>query len=354
MSALPDAMRLLEKAQFDDAAAAFLPLAGPGADGVIARFRRAECLSLLGRHDEAIEEARRAQADAPAATAPGLWLARCLAEAGRFDEAAAVRHAPEQEAFVGPVAAGYAALAKLAQDAAADRPAIADAILESRHAPLYSLALRIAERGRLRAEPRWPDLPSVWYRHECALEMEEDKKTDHPAPPRLDGEAGFLGQFLRRSRAGEAARWLHLHAACGDWTDLVADVRRATPNAEGLDESELEMLLALGRLDAADALATRLTEAAGDDASGELALDRCRLAQLRGTPARPSDFPGFDDAKKRLGDAIAWLECCAALLSDRPADARAAADRVADPSHREYVEAALLRWSGGSGPRPGG
>jgi hypothetical protein len=131
---------------------------------------------------------------------------------------------------------------------------------------------------------------------------------------------------------------------CGDWTGLVADVRRAAPDADGLDEVELEMLLALGRLDDADALAARLVQSAGADAAGELALDCCRLAQLRGRAARPSEFAGFDDAKKRLGDAIAWLECAAALLADRPLEARVAADRVSDPSHREYVEAALLRW----------
>ena len=344
---LAAAMRLVEDARLEDAAAAFAPLAGTSDDGVIARFRRAECLSRLGRHDEAVAEAQQAHRDAPETPATALWLAQALAEAGRFDEAAAVRHPAAQKEFVGPVSDGYVGLAKLAADVVPERGAVVDAVLASRHAPLYSLALRVAERRRLAAAPRWPDLPSIWYRQECALEMEEDGVSEHPAPPRLDPRAGFLGSFLRRSQASEAIRWLRLHSACGDWTDLISSLRTAQADPDALAEVQLEMLLALGQIDAAESLADRVAAEAGKDAAGELAVDRCRIAQLQGRPARPQDFEGFTDAKRRLGEAIAWLDCGAALMEGRDLDARTAADRVSDPSHREYVEAALLRWSSG-------
>lgn len=357
-------MRLVERGLLDTAAAAFAPLAGAAGDGIVARFRRAECLSRLGRHDEAIAEAQRAHDDDPDAPATGLWLAQALAEAGRLDDAAAVRHPGRHSEFVGPVAAGYVGLAHLGSvlklgtglhDEPTPAPAPAspgdrtrlsdaiDAILSSRHAPLYSLALRVSERARLAREPRWPDLQSFWYRHECTLEMEEDGLTTHPAVPPISTRGGFLGAFLRRSQNSDALRWLRIHTSCGDWSALIASIRAAGADAEILDEIELEMLLALGRLDEADALVDRAAKAAGKDAAGELAIARCRLAQLHGHAARPSDFDGFDDAKRRLGDAIAWLECCAALMQDDPIAARAAADRVSDPSHGEYVEASLLR-----------
>jgi hypothetical protein len=152
-------------------------------------------------------------------------------------------------------------------------------------------------------------------------------------------------------------RWLRLHVACGDWTDLVASLRCRASAPDGLDACELEMLLALGRLDAAEALAERLAASAGKDASGELCVDRCRIAQLRGRSARPRDFDGFDDARRRHAAAIAWLDLGAALLGDRPLDARAEADRIAEPSHPEYIEAALLSWTGrgaGAGTRAAG
>jgi len=344
MSALTAAMRLLEEGRFGPAAEALRPLAGAGRDGVIARFRLAESLSRLGRHDEAVDEASRAHADAPDLPSTGLWFAQTLAEAGRLDEAAAVRHPEKQREFVSPVATGYAALARLPVAEGGARAELAAQILESRHGPLYSLALRLTERRRLAKEPRWPDLPSFAYRNECRTEMREDGVTEHPAPPKIDASGPF-GWLLRRIRVSAGLRWMQFHASCDDWRTLVTDLRAAQPDSEAVAEAELEMLLALGRLDEADTLADRLAREAGADAAGELAIDRCRLAQLRGRAARPGEFEGFRDAERRHGDSIAWLECCAALLDGRDVDARAAADRVSDPSHREYVEAALLRWA---------
>lgn len=337
-------MLRFEESRFEEAAAAFAPVCGPSGDGIIARFRRSECLSRLGRHDEAVAEAQRAHEDAPDVPATGVWLAQALAEAGRHADAAAVRFPDAQREFLSPVAAAWDAVAKLASGATTDRAAVREAILASRHAPAYSVAIRLAETDRLVRGPRAPDLPSVWYREECAEEMREDGATEHAPPPRIATGQGFLFERLRRFQAKDAERWLRLHTACGDWRALVAQIRAARPADAAIDEVELEMLLAAGDLDAADALAEKLAKDAGDEAAGELAVDRCRIAQLRGRAARPRDFAGFDDAKRRLGDAIAWLDCCASILEGDATGARTAADRVSDPSHREYVDAALLRW----------
>jgi tetratricopeptide (TPR) repeat protein len=325
------AMRVLERGDLAAAERAFADVTGGPRDAVIARFRRAECLSRLGRHDEAIAEARVALRDGPAESATWVWLVHCLAEAGRFDEAISVEIPREHAEELTTIRAGYAALAKLAANDRADAAKTMDAILDTRHEPLYSLALRIAESRRLRAEPRWPDLPSIWYAHECRMEMEHDKETEHPAPPSA-------------SNPGKAVRWLHLHWSCADYREFVAALRETPKPPEQLDECELEQHLAFGRIDEAFALAQRIVKEAGDDAGGELCIALARIAQVRGDPASPSRFPGWDDARLRLKASVAWLELGAALLSDRPLDARPLADRVADPSHREYVEAALLRW----------
>lgn len=325
------AMRVYERGDFADAERAFAGVTGGARDAVIARFRRAECLSRLGRHDEAIAEARIALRDGPAESAPWVWLVHCLAEAGRYDEAVAVPIPPEHAEELTTIRAGYAALAKLAADDRADAAKTTDAILGTRHQPLYSLALRLAEARRLRADPRWPDLPSVWYAHECCMEMQHDKQTEHPAPP-------------SGSNPGAAVRWLRLHWSCADWRELVAALRAAPKPPDGLDECELEQHLAFGRIDEAFAVAQRVVKEAGDDAGGDLCVALARIAQIRGDAAPPSRFPGWEDAKLRLKPSVAWLELGAAILSDRRLDARPLADRIADPSHREYVEAALLRW----------
>jgi hypothetical protein len=331
MGSIAAAMRLFESGDVAGAERAFAALADASRDGVIARFRRAECLSRLGRHEDAVEGARAAQHDGSAEPAPWVWLAHCLAEAGRTDEIASIPIPAAHTEELAVLRDGYAALTRLARDDRGDAQRTTAAILDTRHAPLYSLALRIAEARRLTEPRRWPDLPSVWYAHECRMELEETKKKGHPAPPTAATPA-------------KAVRWLKLHWSCADYADLVRSLRTSPRPPEGLDECELEQHLACGRIDAAAELADRLARDAGEDAAGELAVDRARIAQLRGEPARPSQFAGFDDARTRLASFVAWLDLGAALLEERTLDARALADRVADPSHREYVEAALLRW----------
>jgi len=325
------AMRVFEKGDLAGAEIAFAAISGTSRDGVIARFRRAECLSRLGRHDEALADARAAFKDGRGESAPWVWLVHCLAEAGRFDAIASVEIPGAHVEELTTIRAGYAAAAKLAADDRADAAKTVDAILETRHAPLYSLALRIAETSRLRSTKRWPDLPSVWYAHECRFEMEADKVTEHPPAPSAD-------------HADKAARWLRLHWSCADYPALVAALRAAKKTPKDLDECELEQHLASGRTDAAQTLADRLVRESGKDASGELCIDLARIAQLRGEPSTPSQFPGWDDARLRIKPTVAWLDMAAAILSSRPLDARPLADRVADPSHREFVESSLVRW----------
>jgi tetratricopeptide (TPR) repeat protein len=322
------AMRVFEKGDFAAAESAFASVTGSARDLVIARFRRAECLSRAGRHDEAVEHARAALRDGPRESAPWVWLVHCLAEAGRFDEAAAVEIPAEHAEELTVLRAGYAALGTLAAAGRVDAKAV-EAMLDTRHQPLYSLALRHAETARLAEPKRWPDLPSIWYAHECRMEMEADKQTTHPPVPTA-------------SNPGKAVAWLRLHWSCADYAELVAQLRAAKKPPAGLDECELEQHLACGRIDAASALAERLVNDAGKDASGELCIDLARIAQLRGEPATPSQFPGWNDARLRLKPMVGWLELGAALLEHRALDARPLADRVADPSHREFVEASLI------------
>ena len=327
------AMKVFEKGDFAAAERAFASVSAGARDVVIARFRRAECLSRLGRHDEAVADARSAYETGASESAPWVWLVHCLAEADRFDEAAAVEIPKEHAEELTTLRAGYAGLARLCGAADADVAAAVDAVLDARHAPLYSLALRRLEAARLFSDRRWPDLPSVWYAHDCRMEMKAEGEKEHPSPPPA-------------ADAAAAARWLRLHWSCADYPELVAALRAAKKPPAGLDECEMEQHLAFGRVDAAAAVAERLAKEAGDDASGELCVDRARIAQLRGEPAVPSQFAGWDDARLRLKPSVAWLEMAAVTLSNRPLDARTCADRVADPSHREFVEAALVRRRG--------
>jgi hypothetical protein len=332
------AMRVMERGDLAAAERAFGDVAGSARDLVIARFRRAECLSRLGRHDEAVEHARAAFAGGGVEPAPWVWMAGCLAEAGRLGEIAGAAVPAAHAEELTPLRDGYAALARVARGDRREAERTAEAILATRHQPLYSLALRVAETQRLATEPRWPDVPSTWYAHECALEMKDARQTAHSAPPPA-------------TSPGKAVRWLRLHWSCSDWKDLVAELRAHPKPPDGLDECEIEQHLAFGRVDAAREVATRVAREVGDDASGELCVALSRVPLLAGAAIVPSRLPGWEDARRRLGPTIAWIEMASALIEGRVLDARPLADRIADPAHREFVEAALLRWSRGPSPR---
>ncbi len=335
-------MRLLEGGRLEEAVLALAPLTGPSRLGAIARFRRAEALSRMGRHDEAVEEARQAVADDSVAPAPSVWLAGVLAEAGQYDGAAAVEFPATSVEPLDFLRAGFAALGRIARGEREGADATAAAVLETRHSPIYSLALRLAEADRLASETRWPDPVSSWYALDCRRERAAMGQAEHePTPPIANPRQPHRGE------AEQATRWLRLHGACDDHSALVRSLRRMSKPPPSLDEVELEVLLAAGELDEADVRAKALTEKAGKKAGGELAVDRARLAQLRGEAVTVREFPGHKDAQKRLRQYVDWTDLGAALLSDRPLDARELADRLADPSHREFVEAALTRWAAG-------
>jgi len=321
------AMRLLEKGDLAAAAEALDGLAGPEGRGVIARFRQAESLSRLGRHDEAVAAAEQAAKDAPDSAAAAIWLLQCRAEAGDLAGAAATPLPPTSVESLGFLSAGYGALARLASGDRARLVEDREAILGTHHHPLYSLTLRALEARRLAADVRSPDLISVWAALECRLEMEDEKRREHPTPPNA-------------AKSAAVVRYLRLHWSCEDHAVLIAATRRGG-ETEGLDEAELETHLAFGRTDQAVALAERLAEEAGKKAPGELAIDRARARQLRGEPARPRDFDGFDDARKRLPQIVAWLDMNAALLEGDPVSVRRFADVVAEVAKREFVEAVL-------------
>ncbi len=321
------AMRLLEKGDLAGAAEALDGLAGSDGHGVIARFRQAESLSRLGRHGEAVTAAEQAAKDAPESAAAALWLLQARSESGDLAGAAATPLPATSVESLGFLSDGYAALARLAGGDRTHLEADREAILATHHHPLYSLTLRALEGLRLSAAVRSPDLISGWSALECRLEMADEKRREHPTPP--DAKSG-----------GAVVRYLRLHWSCDDHAVLIAATRQVG-NPDGLDEAELETHLAFGRVDQAVALADRLADDAGKHASGELAIDRARARQLRGEAARPRDFSGFDDARKRLAQIVSWLDMNAALLEGDGVTARECADAVADVAKREFVEAAL-------------
>jgi hypothetical protein len=329
------AMRVMERGDLAAAERAFGDVGGSERDRVIARFRRAECLSRLGRHDEAVEHARAAFAVGGPEPAPWVWLAHCLAEAGRAGEIAGAAIPQGHAEELTPIRDGYEALSRVARGDRREAEKTVAAILDTRHLPLYSLALRVAETQRLAKEPRWPDVLSTWYAHECVLEMQDARQTTHPEPPPA-------------ASPGKAVRWLRLHWSCADWKELVAGLRSRPKATDDIDECEIEQHLAFGRVDAARDVALRVAREAGDGAAGELCVALSRIALLAGEAIAPSRLPGWDDARKRLKPTVTWIEMASALYEGRALDARPLADRIADPSHREYVEAALLRWSRGS------
>lgn len=336
------AMKSLEAGRLEEAEAAFAALAGPAGDGVIARFRRAECLSRLGRHDEAVAEAQTAQRDAPGTPSTALWLAWVLAEAGRTDDAAAVVYPKGHEEFTDCVRDGFAALAKIAANVKSGRDDVRKALLASHHFPLFSLALRAAERDRLLGGGmRFPDPLSVWSVHVSKTDFDETGDGPPPTPPEVRDAA-----LPSRSELKAATEWLRTWGASSYQPRLVTALRSAKKPPEDVDLLEAEMLLAAGRLDDVEALITRVrADTKKDEESAELCVTVTRAAHLAGRATPPDEAPGFSDALDRAKPDVAWLRTCAAILGDRPLDARRHAEEVADPSHAEYVEAALLAWA---------
>ncbi len=336
------AMKSLEAGRLGDAETAFAALAGPSGDGVIARFRRAESLSRLGRHDEAVAEAQTAQRDAPETPSTALWLAWVLAEAGRTADAAAVVYPKGHEEFTDCVRDGFAALAVIATDVKSGRDEARKALLASRHFPLFSLALRAAERDRLLGVgKRFPDPLSVWSVHVSKTDFDETGDGPPPTPPEIRDPS-----LPSRSELKSATAWLRTWGASSYEPRLVTALRSAKKPPEDVDLLEAEMLLAAGRLDEVEALIARVrADTKKDEESAELCVTVTRAAHLAGRATPPDESPGFADALIRAKPDVAWLRTCAAILGDRPLDARRHAEEIADPSHGEYVEAALLAWA---------
>lgn len=332
---LSAAMRLFEARRYDEAERAFAALAGPTRDGVIARFRRAESLSRLGRHDEAIADARLAFADDPGHPPAPLWLAQALAEAGRLDEAAAVEFPTEDDAEIEAIARGFAMLPKFSAPSGDDADAVVAALLATRHSPLYSLALRVTEASRLAGPPYGPDLITAGTLRFALFEADDLGKQVHPELPPAEGEADL----------GSPSRWVRLARLTGGWPGLERLLRPLVESEGSEEEDQFEALLAGDDLAGAQALLDRLRSEHEDELAGEFCVNVVRVAQLRGEPVFPRDRPAFEDARRRLAPYVSWLDVGAALLAGDPLAARAPADSIADPSHSELVEAALFRWS---------
>ncbi len=324
----------LEACRYEQAATALGALAGPSGDGIIARFRQAESLSRLGRHDEALEAARQAVSDAPDALAPSLWLMHSQAEAGQYAEAAGLPlPEPEREEVVA-VATGYHALAKIAAGDRTDAEQTTQQILATRYSPLYSLALRLAETDRLLSGPRWPDIQTTWAALECRLYNAEYGISEHPTPP-----AG------RKPRDG----WLRLHFACDEGAQ---ELFRSLADADRSPDIALELALASGDLDAAAQALETLTASAKKEDLAALAIEQLRLAHLGGEALDPETLPVYAAARKQHAEAITWLQLTHALLTQDTLGARPLADRLADPSHCDCVTAALARWAEAPPPTP--
>jgi tetratricopeptide (TPR) repeat protein len=336
-------MRLFEQGRLAEAADAFGTLTGASGDGCIAQFRRAEALSRLGRHDEAIEDARTAYENGRDEPPAPLWYAQALAEADRFEEAAGVAFPDSDDEELRGVRAGFGALAALARNDLSDRAGTISTLLATRHHPLFSLARRVAERSRLAAPPTGPDLYSTFMAAQALYEADDAMKQVHPSLEALDA----------RPRRMSPARWIRLADACGTWEALHGVLRPHMETSSGDETPELEDDISLGRLDAAR---EALEAAAGRDGesrslgrkhvvAGTVCVDLCRVRHLQGDFVLPGTLPGYDIAGRALRPLVTWLELVVALHEDRPQDARRSADAIADPSHEEFVEAALYRWS---------
>ena len=328
---LRGAMRLLERGVLDDAARALAPLASASREGVVARIRLAEALSRLGRHDEAVTESETAVRDAPGQAAPAVWHARCLAEAGRWDEVAATTLPATSVESLDFLKSAFGAVARIAAGDRTDPTGDARLICATHHSPLYSLALRAVETRRLGPPVRSPDLVSCSAREDCREWLEEEKKP-HPQPPPASDVRAVTG-------------FLNEHAACADHGTLVAAVESHVSKSPELAESAFEVDLASGRTEAAFERIERIAESVGDEASPEVAIDRVRARLLLGRPARVDEFPGGDRARRTHPACVLWLETADALLRGDGTSARASADRcTGDVSQPLFVGAALGWW----------
>jgi hypothetical protein len=330
------AMKLYEQCRYAEAAEAFAPLAGTDSDGVIANFRRAECLSRLGRHDEAIEAARAAVEADPEHPPASLWYAQALAEAGRYQEAADVPVPGLLDGEPELLSAGFRAVAAIAAGDRADAVATVCAVAACAHPPIWSLALRAAESNRLAAEPRWPDVATMFRVSEALDEADAKGKRLHPnvEPPR-----NTRGLELLRSQA-------ETFVAFGSWSRIAGAVRPYLTPLEDDDETRFENLLLDGKNAAARELVFGWAEKYGDEkAAGEVAVGCARTAQLDGEARRPAEFAGAEEAASTLGLFVDWLDLCAALIEGDDPAARALSDRICAAGFVGATpEFVLLRW----------
>jgi hypothetical protein len=212
---------------------------------------------------------------------------------------------------------------------------VVSSVLATRHQPVYSLALRVTEAARLAGPVRHPDLITAGALRFGLFEADDLGRPVHPNLPRVTDEAEL----------GSISRWLHLARVTGGWTGLERTLRPLVTREASAEEDEFEALVAAHDLVAAQALLDRLAGEHADELSGEFCVNSVRVAQLRGEPVFPRDRPAHDDARRRLAPYVHWLDVAAALLADTPLRARGPADAIADPSHTEFVEAALFRWA---------
>lgn len=341
------AMTLLETGRFDAAEAAFAAHVGPTHEGVIARFRRAECLSRLGRHDEAVEEARLAREDDTVHPPASLWLATVLAEAGRYEEAADV---PLPGLLTGEderMSAAFLALADLAADRRDDVERTVARILAARHPPVLSLALRLAERHRAAAPDHGPDPGSLFLALEALDTAECRNRVVHPELPDDAGRRpdGTVDEDCAGD-SGHGNRFVRLLRLTGGFAATVAALEPDWHRFRDADEQEFEERLRADDRAGAEAVLDRVAaEADPSELSHEYALRRARIEQLGGRPSVVEDHPGGEDARIEAPAACHTLDLFAACLRGDDAAAVDPAHALARADDPYAVIVALAHWA---------